>query len=177
MTTTTSELTDSSTQDDGPAPAAGRRRRGGGLGRCLVVRFLLIIPTIFILVTTVFFLMRSTGDPITAAQGGRLPADQLAERVHAAGYDRPLLVQYGEYLSNVLHGDFGTTFSDNRPVIEVIVTYGTATLELAVYALIIAFVVGIPFGMLAAYLRDRFGDAALRVFAILCYATPVFFAG
>src|SRR4051794_35117756 len=164
----------------GLAPAvspAGKSSGGGGLGRYIVIRFLLIIPTVFILLTLVFLLMRSTGDPITAAQGGRLPADQLAERVHAAGYDRPLLVQYGEYLSNVLHGDFGTTFSDNRPVIEVIVTYGTATLELAVYALIIAFVVGIPFGMLAAYLRDRFGDAALRVFAILCYATPVFFAG
>lgn len=150
---------------------------GGGLGRYLVIRFLLIIPTVFILVTLVFLLMRTTGDPITAAQGGRLPPEQLAERIHAAGYDRPLIVQYGDYLSGLLRGDFGTTISDNRPVTEVLVTYGTATLELAVYALIVAFLVGIPLGMLAAYLRDRFGDAVLRVFAILCYATPVFFAG
>lgn len=150
---------------------------GGGLGRYLVIRFLLIIPTVFILVTLVFLLMRTTGDPITAAQGGRLPPEQLAERIHAAGYDRPLVVQYGEYLAGLLRGDFGTTLSDNRPVTEVLVTYGTATLELAVYALIVAFLVGIPLGMLAAYLRDRFGDAVLRVFAILCYATPVFFAG
>ncbi|RYZ25378.1 MAG: ABC transporter permease, partial [Propionibacteriaceae bacterium] len=121
--------------------------------------------------------MRTTGDPITAAQGGRLPPEQLAERIHAAGYDRPLLVQYADYLGHLLRGDFGTTLSDNRPVTQVLVTYGTATLELAVYALIVAFVVGIPLGMLAAYLRDRFGDAVLRVFAILCYATPVFFAG
>jgi peptide/nickel transport system permease protein len=155
----------------------GKSRGGGGLGAYLVVRFLLIIPTVFILVTLVFLLMRSTGDPITAAQGGRLPPDQLAARIHAAGYDRPLLVQYGDYLSGLLHGDFGTTLSDNRPVTEVLVTYGTATLELAVYALIVAFIVGIPLGMLAAYLRDRVGDAVLRVFAILCYATPVFFAG
>jgi len=155
----------------------GRTRGGGGLGRYLVIRFLLIIPTVFILVTLVFLLMRSTGDPITAAQGGRLPPEQLAERIHAAGYDRPLLVQYGDYLGGLLRGDFGTTLSDNRPVTEVLVTYGTATLELAVYALIVAFLVGIPLGMLAAYLRDRVGDAVLRVFAILCYATPVFFAG
>jgi len=155
----------------------GRSRGGGGLGRYLVIRALLIIPTVFILVTLVFLLMRTTGDPITAAQGGRLPPEQLAERIHAAGYDRPLLVQYGDYLANLLRGDFGTTLSDNRPVTEVLVTYGTATLELAVYALIVAFLVGIPLGMLAAYLRDRFGDAVLRVFAILCYATPVFFAG
>ncbi len=150
---------------------------GGGLLRYLVVRFLLIIPTVFILVTMVFLLMRSTGDPITAALGGRLTPDQLAARVHAAGYDRPLLVQYGDYLGDLLHGDFGTTISDNQPVTHVLVTYGTATLELAFYALIVAFIVGIPLGMLAAYFRDRVGDAALRVFAILCYATPVFFAG
>lgn len=160
-----------------PTGKSGGGGGGGGLGRYLVIRFLLIIPTVFILVTLVFLLMRTTGDPITAAQGGRLPPEQLAERIHAAGYDRPLIVQYGDYLSGLLRGDFGTTISDNRPVTEVLVTYGTATLELAVYALIVAFLVGIPLGMLAAYLRDRFGDAVLRVFAILCYATPVFFAG
>ncbi len=159
------------------AAPAGKTRGGGGLGRYLIIRFLLIIPTVFILVTLVFLLMRTTGDPITAAQGGRLPPEQLAARIHAAGYDRPLLVQYLDYLGGLLRGDFGTTLSDNRPVTEVLVTYGTATLELAVYALVVAFVVGIPLGMLAAYLRDRFGDAVLRVFAILCYATPVFFAG
>ncbi|WP_217617037.1 ABC transporter permease [Cellulomonas sp. GbtcB1] len=153
------------------------RGAGGGLGRYLLVRFLLIIPTVFILVTVVFVLMRATGDPITAAQGGRLPADQLAERIHQAGYDRPILVQYGEYLGNILRGDFGTTLSDSRPVTEVLTTFGSATLELAFYALLVAFVVGIPLGLLAAYFRDRFHDAVLRVFAIACYATPVFFAG
>ncbi|HEY0215333.1 MAG TPA: ABC transporter permease [Cellulomonas sp.] len=164
------------------APAAGRaarrsRRSGGGLGSYLLVRFLLIIPTIFILVTTVFVLMRATGDPITAALGGRLPADQLAERIHAAGYDRPILTQYWEYLTNLLHGDFGTTLSDHRPVTEVLTTFGAATLELSVYALVVAFIVGIPLGLAAAYFRDRVPDALLRVFAIACYATPVFFAG
>ncbi|WP_158370797.1 ABC transporter permease [Cellulosimicrobium cellulans] len=153
------------------------RGAGGGLGRYLLVRFLLIIPTVFILVTVVFVLMRATGDPITAAQGGRLPADQLAERIHQAGYDRPILVQYGEYLGDLLRGDFGTTLSDSRPVTEVLTTFGAATLELACYALLVAFVVGIPLGLLAAYFRDRYHDAVLRVFAIACYATPVFFAG
>ncbi len=179
MSTTTTELTEGSAQDDGAgAPAARRRRRsGGGLGRYVLVRFLLIFPTIFILVTTVFFLMRTTGDPITAALGGRLPADQLAERVHEAGYDRPLLVQYFDYLGGVLRGDFGTTISDRRPVLDVLTTFGTATLELTVYAVIVALIVGIPLGMVAAYFRDRFPDAVLRVFAIFFYATPVFFLG
>ena len=74
-------------------PPERAKHRGGGLYRYLLVRFLLIFPTIFILVTTVFFLMRITGDPITAALGGRLTPDQLAARRHAAGYDRPLFVQ------------------------------------------------------------------------------------
>jgi peptide/nickel transport system permease protein len=178
MTTTTTELTAGSTQNgSADAPPAKRRSGGGGLGTYLLVRFLLIFPTIFILVTTVFFLMRSTGDPITAAQGGRLTAAQLQERIHAAGYDRPLIVQYFDYLGDIAHGDFGTTLSDRRPVLEVLTTFGTATLELAVYALIVAFLVGIPFGLAAAWFRDRFPDAVLRVFAIFCYATPVFFAG
>jgi peptide/nickel transport system permease protein len=158
-------------------PTRRSRGSGGGLGRYLLVRFLLIIPTVFILVTLVFLLMRTTGDPITAALGGRLTADQLAERVAAAGYDRPLIVQYVEYLGQLLTGDFGTTLSDNRPVTEVLLTYGAATVELAFYALLVAFLVGIPLGMLAAYHRDRTPDAVLRIFAILCYATPVFFAG
>ncbi|SKC36379.1 ABC transporter permease [Plantibacter cousiniae (nom. nud.)] len=160
-----------------PPPKAARRSGGGGLWRYLVIRFLLIIPTVFILVTMVFFLMRLTGDPITAALGGRLPADQLAERISAAGYDRPLFVQYFEFLGQIAVGNFGTTISDNRLVIEVLLTYGSATLELAIYALIVAFIVGIPLGMLAAARRDRWQDAGLRVFAILSYATPVFFAG
>ncbi|NQX27820.1 ABC transporter permease [Microbacteriaceae bacterium VKM Ac-2854] len=160
-----------------PAPAKRRRSGGGGLGRYILIRFLLIIPTVFILVTLVFLLMRATGDPITAALGGRLTADQLAERVHAAGYDRPLLIQYGEYLGQLLTGNFGTTISDNRPVTEVLFTYGTATFELVFYALVVAFIVGIPLGMVAAYFRDKGQDAVLRIFAILCYATPVFFAG
>ena len=74
-------------------------------------------------------------------------------------------------------GNFGTTLTDNRPVVELLGRYGSATLELAFYALIVAFIVGIPLGMLAAYLRDKWPDAVLRVFAILFYATPVFFAG
>src|SRR3954465_14557842 len=105
--TTTTELAGSAAGTAGE-PAPGRRRRGGGggLGTYILIRFLLIIPTVFILVTLVFFLMRATGDPITAALGGRLTPDQLAERVHAAGYDRPILVQYGDYLWQLVQGNF-----------------------------------------------------------------------
>ncbi len=162
-----------------PAQMATRRKRtssGGGIGRYILIRFTLIFPTIFILVSMVFWLMRATGDPITAALGGRLGPEQLAERIHAAGYDRPILVQYFEYLGNVFTGNFGTTISTNKPVTEVLLTYGVATAELVFYSLIVAFIVGIPLGLVAAYWRDKAPDAFLRIFAILCYATPVFFS-
>ncbi|MEQ1734828.1 MAG: ABC transporter permease [Rhodoglobus sp.] len=161
-----------------PAPTTqGPRPTASPLVRFIVVRFLLIIPTVFILVTMVFLLMRTIGDPITAALGGRLTPAELEARIHSAGYDRPLLVQYVEYIGQVFTGNFGTAISDGRPVAQLLVTYGSATLELAFYALLVAFIVGIPLGMLAAYLRDKWPDAILRVLAILAYATPVFFAG
>ena len=71
----------------GPERTKAKRRSGGGLSRYLIIRALLIIPTIFILVTVVFFLMRSTGDPITASLGGKLPPAQLHERIAEAGFD------------------------------------------------------------------------------------------
>lgn len=159
-------------------PRRSRKRPpGGGLGRYILIRFLLIIPTILILMTMVFFLMRITGDPLTAALGGRLTPEQLAERRAEAGYDRPLIVQYFDYLGGVLRGDFGTTYSDNTPVSEVLTTYGAATFELVMYSLVVALLLGVPLGMIAARTRDRWPDAVLRIIAILGYATPVFFVG
>ena len=74
-------------------PAAARpkpKSQGGGFGRYLFVRFLLIFPTIFILVTLVFFLMRTTGDPITASQGGRATPEQLDDFIESLESGGPL---------------------------------------------------------------------------------------
>ena len=120
--------------------------------------------------------MRTTGDPITAAQGGG--SDPGARRLRAAaGYDRPIIVQYLEYLGQIVTLNFGDTLTTNRPVVEVLATYGPATFELVFYSLIVAFVVGIPLGLLAAYYRDKPQDAVFRVLAIYWYAVPIFFAG
>ena len=165
---------------DAPPPTVGApksKSAGGGLGRYILIRFLLIFPTIFILVTLVFFLMRITGDPITAAQGGRLPQEQIDALIRQAGYDRNLFIQYIEYLGNIATGNFGRTISDGRPVVEMLIKFGAATLELSINAVVVALLVGIPLGMFAAHKRDKVSDAFLRMFAILCYATPVFFAG
>ncbi|MEJ1192992.1 ABC transporter permease [Pseudarthrobacter sp. CCNWLW207] len=168
------------TMIDAPPPTvapAKSKSAGGGLGKYILIRFLLIFPTIFILVSLVFFLMRITGDPITAAQGGRLPQEQIDALVHEAGYDRNLFIQYIEYLGSIATGNFGRTISDGRPVIDMLTRFGAATLELSINAVVVALLVGIPLGMFAAHKRDKLPDAFLRTFAILCYATPVFFAG
>lgn len=176
MTATTTEQ-----EPAAQAPPARKtpRRSGsryGTLLRYLGVRLLLIIPTAWILVTVVFFLMRVVGDPITAALGGRLPPDQIAARKAAAGFDRPILSQYWDYISGLARGDFGRS-QDNRAIGDIITSYGAATLELVVWSLIVAFLVGVPLGRYAAKRRDRASDVGLRLFAILVYAAPVFFVG
>ena len=158
-------------------PKAKKNKLSSGFFRFVLTRFLLIIPTVFILVTIVFFVMRATGDPISAALGGRLTPEELQKRIHAAGYDRPLIVQYIDYLGGLLHGDLGTTLTDNQKVSTILTHYGAATFELAFLALIVALIVGIGLGRVAARKRDHAADAGIRTFAILCYATPVFFLG
>jgi len=161
-------------------PPDSPTKRSGGLSpltRYLLVRLALIIPMLWILVTMVFVLMRVIGDPISAALGGRLGPAEIAERKAAAGLDRPILVQYWEYMSGLLQGDFGRTLTDNRAVSEILVVNGAATFELAFWSLLVAFAVGVPLGRMAARYRDRFPDVILRLFAILVYAAPVFFVG
>jgi peptide/nickel transport system permease protein len=147
------------------------------LGRYILIRFILIFPTVFILVTVVFFLTRVTGNPITESLGGQLGHAQLEQRIHAAGFDRSMLLQYAGYLSEVARGNFGTTLTDHQQVTSMLTTYGAATLELVVYSLVVALLAGPALGVLAARLRDRAPDAALRVLAIVLYAAPVFVIG
>ncbi len=150
---------------------------GGSLRGYLLTRLLLVLPMIWILVTLVFFLMRVIGDPIQAALGGRLPPDQIAARKHAAGLDRPILSQYWDYITGLLHGDFGTTLTDNRKVSNILLVNGAATLELTFWAFLVAVIIGVPLGRLAARARDRWPDVVLRILGVLFYAVPVFFLG
>lgn len=148
-----------------------------GFWKHIGIRAALILPTVFILVSLVFFLMRATGDPITASVGDRLPKDELQKRIADAGYDRPLLVQYWEYLVNIAQGNFGITVSTNEPVLSEIAKYAPATIELTLYAFIIALILGITLGRVAAFHLNKWQDLLLRVFSIFTYATPIFFTG
>jgi peptide/nickel transport system permease protein len=154
------------------------RAGSGSLPRYILQRILLVIPMIWVILTLVFFVLRvAPGDPVSAALGGKLDAQALEQRREALGFNRPMLAQYWDYLSSVIHLDFGTTFSDNQPVLRVIRDNGGATLTLTVAAFVIALVVGIPLGLLAGRYRDSVPDAGIRLFGILTYAAPVFFVG
>jgi peptide/nickel transport system permease protein len=77
----------------------------------------------------------------------------------------------------VAHLDFGTTFSDNQPVLRVIRDNGGATLSLTLSAFLIALIVGIPLGLIAGRYRDSVSDVVIRLFGIVSYAAPIFFVG
>lgn len=152
-------------------------KSGSSLRAYLVARVLLAVPMIWILLTLVFLLLRvAPGDPITAALGGQLPPAELARRRHAAGYDRPIIVQYGEYLKQVLSGNLGKT-QQGESVTHVVLVNGSATLELSLFALLFALVVGVPIGLRCGRRRDGAFDTAGRLFGIITYAAPVFFLG
>lgn len=143
----------------------------------LIARVLLAVPMVWILLTLVFLLLRvAPGDPITAALGGQLPPAELARRRHAAGYDRPIIVQYGDYLKQVLSGNLGKT-QQGESVTHVVLVNGSATLELSLFALLFALVVGVPIGLRCGRRRDGAFDTAGRLFGIVTYAAPVFFLG
>ncbi|MGI9093780.1 MAG: ABC transporter permease [Mycobacteriales bacterium] len=150
----------------------------GSLRTYLLVRLALVIPMVLLLLTFVFLLLRvAPGDPVQAALGGRAPQAVINQKRHAAGYDKPILVQYGDYLRQVFTGHFGRSISDNRSISSILATNGAATLELSIAAVIVALVVGLPIGMLAGRYRDTWFDASARMFGIVIYAAPVFLLG
>ena len=153
-------------------------RSGGSLRRYALTRLALVIPMVLVLLTMVFLLMRvAPGDPIQAALGTKLSPEQLQAKRQAAGLTQPLIVQYVDYLKHVFTGNFGTSITDNQPVLDVVKVNGAATLELTVCALAIALLVGVPIGLRAGRKRDSAFDATGRLFGIVTYAAPVFFVG
>jgi peptide/nickel transport system permease protein len=133
---------------------------------------------VLILLTLVFVLMRvAPGDPIQSALGTKLSAAQLAEKRHAVGFDKPLIVQYGEYLRQVVTLNFGRGLTDNQPIMTTVKVNGAATLELSVTAILVALAIGVPVGLRAGRLRDGAFDGFGRLFGIVTYAAPVFFVG
>ncbi len=146
--------------------------------RFIVHRLLSSIPVLFGIVTAVFVLARIIpGDPCRAALGERATAatcDAFSARV---GLDRPIWIQFLRYLGDVLTGDFGESFSQRRSVVAILIERLPTTIEVSLVALVIAVIVGVPLGVIAAYRRNSLADVGTMVVANAGVSMPVFVLG
>ncbi len=116
-------------------------------------------------------------DPVIAIVGDHAPADVIARVSVQLGLDRPLWVQFGIYLNNLLHGDMGSSVMTGHPVTDDIGHFFPATLELATAAIIVAVIVGIPLGVFAAARQGSRFDHVVRVISLTGQSVPVFVLG
>ncbi len=136
----------------------------------------MLIPT-FIGVTLVafFFIRLLPGDPILLLAGERgISAERYAELQHSFGFDKPVIIQYLNYLMGLFHGEFGMSMVTRRPVWDEFFSLFPATLELSFVAIIIAVLVGIPAGVIAAVKRGSFFDHSVMTGALIGYSMPIF---
>ena len=149
----------------------------------VIKRFMLFIPTLLLVTLMVFALMRLVpGDPaellLMGFEGdGQFSGQQLANLRSKLGTDRPLAVQYLDWIWGMLRGDFGVSMYFDTPISEDLGAKVPITLELAGLALLLAFVVAMPLGVLSAVRQDTIADYASRIIAIAGVAMPTFWIG
>jgi oligopeptide transport system permease protein len=142
--------------------------------RYFLTRLAGAIPTLLIIVTATFFLMRAApGGPFDQEQ--TLPPEIIANLQSAYGLDQPIWIQYGRYLSSLMHGDFGPSFKyKDFTVTELIAQGFPVTLELGLVAIALALAIGIPLGIFAALRHNRAADHAAMLIAVVGIAIPSF---
>ncbi|SFA71568.1 peptide/nickel transport system permease protein [Amycolatopsis marina] len=146
--------------------------------RFIVRRLLQAIPTLIVLSILVFAWLRSLpGGPAGALLGDKATPERIAALNAVLGLDQPIYVQYFKFLGRVLSGDFGNSLVSGRPVLEEIAAAFPATLELALTALFLAVVIGIPMGYIAARYHGRWLDNLTVVSTLVGVAVPVFVLG
>ena len=149
----------------------------------VIKRFMLFIPTLLLVTLMVFALMRLVpGDPaellLMGFEGdGQFSEQQLADLRAKLGTDRPLAIQYLDWIWGMLRGDFGVSMYFDTPISEDLAAKLPITLELSALALLLAFVVAIPLGVLSAVRQDTIADYASRIIAIAGVAMPTFWIG
>ena len=153
--------------------------RSRALQYYIMVRLLLAPLMLLTIVTIVFLLLRATpGDPVDAILGNRAPAEVKEQYRERLGLNKSLPLQYLTYLGNLLRGDLGSSITDQgQDVWQVIQQYFPATVEVAATSMIVALIVGVSAGMLSASSRGTGWDLAGRLFGIITYALPIYWAG
>jgi len=140
-----------------------------------VKRLLFMIPSIIVITFLTFFIMsKSAGSPGSVALGIQASPEDIAAYNHAVGYDRPLLVRYGEYMLGVVQGDLGTTYKTETPVATVLLPKFPITFKLAVISVLLAALIGIPVGVLAAVKKGTILDTGSTVVSLVLASLPGF---
>ena len=144
----------------------------------IVTRLLLAIPMIFIMLTVIFIVLRvMPGDPVSAMLGGHAPEKVIQQKKAELGLNRPIGVQYLEYLGKLARFDLGDSMIFKQKVSQPIKEKLPATLELTLFGLLVSLGLGIPLGALAARRRRSGGDFGIRLYANIAYCIPVFWLG
>jgi len=147
------------------------------MGRYLVGRVLQTLLSMLVVISIVFFLTRLSGNPINLLLDVNATERDQEILTRHLGLDKPLPVQYGIYVKNILLGDFGTSILTRRPVTEHVRERLAATLELGFVAMLLSVLIGIPLGMYSAVRRGGPMDTGARVFAVLGQSMPTFWLG
>jgi peptide/nickel transport system permease protein len=146
-------------------------------------RLLIAIPTLFGVTLLIFIAMRVLpGDPLSAisGEGGGtyvLSKEQLQAARASLGLDRPYVVQYLDWLRDILRGDLGKSFWRGEPIRELIFRRAPITGQIALMAIILSWVIGLPVGLVGALWRNSWTDYAFRLVVTLFMAIPSFWVG
>jgi len=133
--------------------------------------------SMLVVISIVFVLTRMSGNPVNLLLDVNATQRDHEILMRHLGLDRPLAVQYGIYVKNILHGDFGTSVLTRRPVTEHIWERLPATVELGVVAMLLSVLIGVPLGMYSAVRRGGMLDVGARVFSVLGQSMPTFWLG
>ena len=152
-------------------PAGAWPRRAAGLLFSVLLTFFGLLAITFVIGRVVPI------DPVLAIVGDRALPQVYARVRQELALDEPIYVQFWIYLSHVLRGDFGTSVLTSRPVLEDILHFFPATIELATLATLIGVLAGVPMGVIGATHHGRWPDHLIRVVGLIGYSVPVFWLG
>ena len=141
-------------------------------------RLLATVPVLLVVAVFVFGLLRLTpGDPAASIAGNNATLDDIAQVRKNLGLDEPLIVQFGKWSKAALTGDFGHSYYFRMPVTELIGQRLQPTVSLATLTILIAVLVAVPLGALAAWRHGGWLDRGLMTFSVLGFSIPVFVLG
>ena len=148
------------------------------MGNYILRRLLASIPVVILVGVMTFSILHiAPGDPAVLMAGEEAtPADVEAMRV-ALGFDKPFIVQFGKWSGRLLQGDLGTSIFSQHTIVSLMKPRIEPTLSLAIIAISLSIIIGVPMGVLAAWNQGSFVDRGVMVFAVLGFSIPVFWLG